>query len=108
MTTGTWDGIMRDFVRRMLHPDKIPPEAMGGGISPELAWRRWCENRAAERDGKEVPHQKLSSAERWWFGRFDRSWQQEFGTGLGRHESEAGRQERMREHYRQADREAGQ
>ena len=77
MTTGTSDSIMRAFVQRMLHPDKIPPEAVGGGINPELAWQRWCENRAAGRDGKEPPHQKLSSAERWWFGRFDRGWQQE-------------------------------
>jgi hypothetical protein len=108
MTTGTSDGIMRDFIQRMLQPDKIPPEALHGGMTPETAWARWCENRAAERDGKEVPHQKLSSAERWWFGRFDRGWQQEFGVGLGRHESRYDRQKRPRLAEHQADREAGE
>jgi hypothetical protein len=97
MTTGTWDGIMRDFVSRMLHPDKIPPEALHGGLTPDTAWAHWCENRAARADGKEPPHQKLSSAEQWWFGRFDRGWQQEMGAGLGRHESKHAQQERRAE-----------
>jgi len=51
MTTGRTEDLWRDFIQRMLHPDKIPPEAVGGGINPELAWQRWCENRAAGRDG---------------------------------------------------------
>jgi hypothetical protein len=108
MTTGRTEDLWRDFIQRMLHPDKIPPEAMGGGINPELAWQRWCENRAAERDGKEPPHQKLSPAERWWFGRFDRGWQQEFGAGLGRHESKYDQQQRPRMAKHQAGREAGE
>jgi len=95
VTTGRWDDIMRDFVQRMLHPDKIPPEALHNGITPETAWGHWCENRAAERDGNEPPHQKLSSAEQWWFSRFDRGWQQEFGVGLGWHEPEYDRRERV-------------
>jgi hypothetical protein len=111
MTTALAVGLWRDFVYRMTHPDKIPPQAMGGGINPELAWQRWAENRAAEAKGHKPPHEKLSSQEVWWFARFDRGWQQEYGAGpLGRHPSDYDQRHGcMREHQRHAEgREAGE
>ena len=33
MTTGTSDTIMRDFIQRMLHPDRVPPEASFAAVT---------------------------------------------------------------------------
>jgi hypothetical protein len=66
MTTWTYQAFCRDFVDRISHPDTIPPEALHGGIAPRTAWEHWMENRCPRTDRKELPHQKLSSAELWW------------------------------------------
>ena len=84
-TTESW-------LDQLLHPGKIPPEALAGGMTPELAWEHWAEDRAAERAGKARSGRQLSSAERWWYARFDRGWQQEHGAELGRTDSKADRQ----------------
>jgi hypothetical protein len=52
VTTGRWEDIMRDFVQRMLHPDKIPSEALQDGMAPETAWAHWCENRPLSGRGR--------------------------------------------------------
>ena len=89
-TTGTETA--ESWFHQLLHPGEIPPEALHGGMTPEAAWSHWCENRAAERAGKPVPHEKLSSAEAWWHGRFNRAHQQEHGAELGRSRSLADRE----------------
>jgi hypothetical protein len=72
------------WLHQLLHPGEIPEFALLGGMTPELAWEHWSAARAAEAKG--LPHQEraLSSAERWWYQRFDLAHLQERGADLGR------------------------
>jgi hypothetical protein len=74
------------WLQQILHPGAIPPEALSGGLTPEMAWETWAAGEPAR-----------SSAEAWWHDRFDRAHQQERGAQLGRHQSEAARVEAERE-----------
>lgn len=84
------------WVHQLLHPGRIPPEALLGGMTPELAWEHWSADRAARAKG--LPHQEraLSSAERWWYQRFDLAHLQERGADLRLAESAADRQAQAR------------
>lgn len=77
-TTESW-------LDQLLHPSRIPPEALHGGMTPERAWERWV----AEKNG-ERPHGPKSSAEAWWHDRFERAHLQD--RELGRAKSLADRQ----------------
>lgn len=85
--------ITESWLDQLLRPDMVPPEALAGGLTPEMAWETWAAG--------EKPR---SSAEAWWHGRFSRAYQQEHGVELGRAESVADRQAAVR---RQAELEAG-
>lgn len=72
------------WLHQLLHPDRIPPEALAGGMTPETAWQHWCTDRAAEAKGLDRPERAMSSAERWWYQRFDHAHLQARGAGLDR------------------------
>lgn len=75
---------MQSWLHRLLHPDRIPPEALAGGMTPELAWEHWAEDRARAAKGLPKLDRQLSSAERWWYQRFDAAHLQERGADLSK------------------------
>jgi hypothetical protein len=74
------------FLDALLHPDKVPPEALAGSMTAEKAWASWAAG--------ESPR---SSAESWWHHHFEQGHKQEPGTELGRTKSRAAVQELERE-----------
>ncbi|HEY2127314.1 MAG TPA: hypothetical protein VGH77_09020 [Streptosporangiaceae bacterium] len=62
---------IESWLHQLLHPDRIPREALAGGMTSETAWEHWAEDRAREAKGLPKVDQHLSSAERWWYQRFD-------------------------------------
>ncbi|MGH3217890.1 MAG: hypothetical protein ACRDPY_04030 [Streptosporangiaceae bacterium] len=75
------------WLDQLLHPARVPEFALHGGMTPETAWEHWV----AEKNG-ERPAGPKTSAEAWWFDRFERAHQQEHGAEIGRAKSLADRQ----------------
>ena len=74
----------QSWLHQLLHPDEIPSEALVDGVTPELAWEHWAEDRARAAKGLPKVDRHLSSAERWWFQRFDHAHLQERGADLSK------------------------